>query len=289
MSGQTITSGATSSLTPNAFVKTGSAFSGWAATPAGTAIYADQAAFTMGMLDITLYAKWTTVSTLYEAENAVLTSGAKKNTNHTGYSGSGFVDGFYNSTTARVAFTVAAQYAGSYTVTLRYSAGNGTSSNTGLYVNGTKIKNTTCQSTGNWNTWADRVETVSLTAGNNTIAYKAESSSGSCINLDKITLSAPPLPALTVTPTPAYGNTCINNTLSVTASVPIRSIAWYFNPFNVPGDDRLITSAMSEFTLMGNSLKCNMTAGSTIYCIVTDNAGRSIKSSTWFWGSAFCP
>jgi hypothetical protein len=124
-----------------------------------------------------------------EAENATLSGGANKNTNHTGYSGTGFVDGFYNSTTAQVSFAVNGVSAGSYTVKLHYSAGNGASSNTGLYVNGVKIKNISCAATANWDTWADETETVTLSAGNNTIAYKAETSSGSCTNLDYCTVS----------------------------------------------------------------------------------------------------
>jgi hypothetical protein len=133
---------------------------------------------------------FTAGSSQYEAENATLTGGAKKNTNHTGYSGTGFVDGFYNSATAQTSFTVNVPVAGSYYVKLRYSAGNGTSDNTGLYVNSSqKQKNITCATTSNWNTWADEVEMVWLNAGNNTISYKAESSSNRSINLDFLTLS----------------------------------------------------------------------------------------------------
>lgn len=127
-------------------------------------------------------------ATQYEAENATLSGNAKKNTNHSGYSGASFVDGFYNSTNALVSFTVSAPTAGSATVTLRYSAGNGTSTNTGLYINGSKIKNITCNSTSNWDTWSNQTETVTLNAGNNTINYKAEFSASACINLDYISV-----------------------------------------------------------------------------------------------------
>jgi hypothetical protein len=125
-------------------------------------------------------------ATQYEAESATRSGGANINTNHPGYTGTGFVDGYFNSATAQTLFAVSASAAGSATVTLRYSAGNGTSTNTGLYVNGTKIKNISCAGTANWDTWANQTETVSLNAGNNTIAYKAETSSGSSINLDNI-------------------------------------------------------------------------------------------------------
>lgn len=125
-------------------------------------------------------------ATQYEAENATRSGGANVNTNHPGYTGTGFVDGYFFSASAQTVFTVSASSAGSATITTRYSAGNGTSTNTGFYVNGTKIKNITFNATSNWDTWATQIETVSLNAGNNTIAYKAETSSGSCINLDNI-------------------------------------------------------------------------------------------------------
>jgi mannose/cellobiose epimerase-like protein (N-acyl-D-glucosamine 2-epimerase family) len=132
---------------------------------------------------------YSTQETKYEAESAARSGGANVNTNHTGYSGTGFVDGYYNSTTAQTTFTVNVSSAGTCTLKLRYSAGNGTSANTGLYVNGVKIKNINCAATANWDAWADETETVTLNAGNNTIAYKAETSSTSCINLDYITVS----------------------------------------------------------------------------------------------------
>jgi hypothetical protein len=127
--------------------------------------------------------------TKYEAENASLSGTAKINTNHTGFSGTGFVDGFWNSTTAKASFTVYTGAIGNYSVKLRYSAGNGTSSNTGFYVNGVKIKNLTCPSTGNWNTWANVSEIVELQGGFNTIEYKSESSGSYPINLDFIELT----------------------------------------------------------------------------------------------------
>jgi Divergent InlB B-repeat domain/Carbohydrate binding module (family 35) len=127
--------------------------------------------------------------TQYEAENATRSGGANVNTNHAGYTGTGFVDGYFNSTTAQTVFTVSAPSAGSATITVRYAAGNGTSSNTGLYVNGTKLRNITFNGTGAWATWSTKVETVTLNAGNNTIGLKAETSNSACINLDNIVVN----------------------------------------------------------------------------------------------------
>ncbi len=130
----------------------------------------------------------------FEAENAQLSGTAGVNTNHPGYSGTGFVDGYRNSTTARTTFNVtipSITVSGSYKVVLRYSAGNGKSTNTGLFVNGVNIKNITCESTGDWNTWNNELETITLNPGNNTIAYQATSSSNDCINLDYIDIIGP--------------------------------------------------------------------------------------------------
>jgi uncharacterized membrane protein (Fun14 family) len=126
------------------------------------------------------------VACKYEAESAALSGGAALATNHTGYSGAGFVDGFISNTTAQVLFTISVAVTGSYQITLRYAANLGTSTNTGLYVNTTKIKNITCNNLSSWNTWDDEVEIVTLNAGSNTIAYKADVSATACINLDYI-------------------------------------------------------------------------------------------------------
>jgi outer membrane lipoprotein-sorting protein len=158
-----------------------------------------------------------TIGPKYEAENATLSGGAKMNTNHAGYGGTGFVDGFINNTTAQAAFTVYVQSAGMYYVKLHYSAGNGTSANTGLYVNGTKVKNITCPGTYNWDAWSDETETVPLNAGNNTIAYKAEVSSASCINLDYIIVDY--AGTLTYTITASAG---ANGTISPSGSVVVN-------------------------------------------------------------------
>ena len=125
--------------------------------------------------------------TTYEAENSALSGGAGIYTDHTGYTGTGFVGGYCNTVGATTTFTVNVPTAGTYNIALSYSAGNGTSTNTGFYVNGTKLKNITCNGTSDWNTWATETENVTLNAGNNTIAYKGETSSSQCINLDNIT------------------------------------------------------------------------------------------------------
>jgi uncharacterized protein involved in tellurium resistance len=227
-------------------------------------------------------------ATQYEAENATLSGGAAKNTNHTGYSGTGFVDGFYYSTTAQVSFTVNMANAGSATITLRYSAGNGTSTNTGFYVNGTKIKNITCNTTSNWNTWANEVETVTLNAGNNTIAYKAETSSNTSINLDYISVAAVTY-SLTMT-NDGHGTTSPTGTITVNsgAATSISATAasnYRFVNWTVTSGTATIASSSSASTTVtltsGNStIRANFTAITYSLAVNYSGTGTTVPSGT---------
>ncbi|MET0235025.1 MAG: family 16 glycoside hydrolase [Kibdelosporangium sp.] len=127
----------------------------------------------------------------FEAESAALSGGANVNTDHAGYSGSGFVDG-YGTVGATTRFAMNVGSAGTYNAALRYSngpnpsAGNKTVS---VYVNGAKVRQITVASTGNWDTWATHTEALALRAGANTIAYKVDSGDIGHINLDQLTVS----------------------------------------------------------------------------------------------------
>ncbi|UKS29077.1 discoidin domain-containing protein [Paenibacillus sp. HWE-109] len=138
-------------------------------------------------------------TTTYQAENAVLSGSAAVTTNHTGYQGTGFVEGYW-AQGAATTFNVNAASAGYMDVALRY--GNGfAASSISLYVNGTKVTQSTLPTTNSWDTWLTKTETVYVTAGSNTIAYKYDAGDGANINLDQITVSASSAqkPDLTVT------------------------------------------------------------------------------------------
>ena len=62
---QTLASYATANLTINGFTKTGYTFAGWATTAVGAVAYANQASYTMGTANVTLYAQWTAVTYTY--------------------------------------------------------------------------------------------------------------------------------------------------------------------------------------------------------------------------------
>jgi hypothetical protein len=137
----------------------------------------------------------------YEAESAVLSGGAAIATDHGGYTGSGFVAGYIdaNKGNAATTFTVNVAASGSATVTARYANGTGATMSLSIYVNGSKIRQTTFAPLANWDTWSTQPEALALNAGNNTIAYKFDSSDSGNINLDNIAVAA------AGSPTPAGG------------------------------------------------------------------------------------
>ncbi|MCL4516432.1 MAG: DUF4968 domain-containing protein [Firmicutes bacterium] len=134
----------------------------------------------------------------YEAENASLSGGASVNTNHAGYSGTGFVDGYWNAGAATT-FTVNVPSAGDYDVTLRYANATGSNKTISIFVNNIKLRQTTLSNLANWDTWADKVETIPLNAGVNTISYKYDTGDTGNVNLDYILVPGGTAPKIPVT------------------------------------------------------------------------------------------
>ena len=75
--------------------------------------------------------------TMYEAEDALLQFGVEIGTNHTGFSGTGFVD-HLNSTDCSITFTVNVADAGNHEVTVRYALKD-PERTFSIYVNDVKI------------------------------------------------------------------------------------------------------------------------------------------------------
>lgn len=165
----------------------------------------------------------TASAAVYEAETGALSGGAAVQTDHTGYTGTGFVGGFTDANTgnAQIAFTVSVATAGSNTLGLRYANGTGSGRTLSLYVNGTKIKQTTLAATANWDTWATQNETVTLNAGNNTVVYKYDTTDNGNVNVDSLTVAATATPAdlivTSVTWSPASPQT--GNAMAFTATI----------------------------------------------------------------------
>ncbi|MFF5103352.1 family 16 glycoside hydrolase [Streptomyces sp. NPDC000134] len=130
-------------------------------------------------------------ATLYEAEEAALTGTAGINTDHTGYSGSGFVDRYATEGKAATTFDVTVPKTGDYDVSLRYSNGpnpfQGTKSFS-LYADGKKVRQTSLPSTGDWDTWSTRTERLRLRAGHHSLSYRYDPGDTGHVNLDLITV-----------------------------------------------------------------------------------------------------
>jgi len=129
----------------------------------------------------------------YEAENATLSGGAVVASDHTGYSGGGFVGGYTDGDKgiAATAFAVTTAAAGSTPVGLRYANGTGSTMTLSVYVNGARALDTALPATADWNTWATRTENLPLRAGTNTITYQFDTVDSGNVNLDNITVGSP--------------------------------------------------------------------------------------------------
>lgn len=134
---------------------------------------------------------------IYQAEEASLTGGAWKATNHTGFTGTGFVAGYDNNANASTKFKVNAPASGEYFISLRYSAGDVSGwpkdRTVGFRINeGTLQKITLTGTEASWNTWSEWIQKVSLKSGVNTVEFKCitGSDNSDCINLDKLSVWA---------------------------------------------------------------------------------------------------
>ncbi|MFE0149704.1 cellulase family glycosylhydrolase [Nonomuraea sp. NPDC059007] len=115
--------------------------------------------------------------TRLEAENATISQGAVES-NHAGFSGTGFVNGD-NVAGPYVEWTFNAPSAGTATLALRYA--NGTTANrpSDISVNGALIADDRAfNPTGAWSTWATATLTAPVVAGANTIRATASATGG---------------------------------------------------------------------------------------------------------------
>ncbi|MEV0235542.1 CBM35 domain-containing protein [Nonomuraea sp. NPDC050786] len=126
-------------------------------------------------------------ATEYQAEAATLSQAAVA-TNHTGYTGSGFVD-YVNTTGGYIEWTVNVADSGSHTLTIRYANGTSTNRPMSISANGTATTRD-FPATANWDTWADAQITATLNAGVNTVRATATTANGGP-NVDRLSVSGP--------------------------------------------------------------------------------------------------
>ncbi|WP_327002271.1 glycosyl hydrolase family 8 [Dactylosporangium sp. NBC_01737] len=127
-------------------------------------------------------------TTRYEAESATISQGVVES-NHAGYSGTGFVN-YDNVSGSSVQWTVTAPSAGAATIVLRYSNGTTTGRPMDIAVNGTVVAAAASfGSTTNWDTWQSKTLTANLNAGTNTIRATATTANGGP-NVDWLSVDA---------------------------------------------------------------------------------------------------
>ncbi|MGW1976295.1 glycosyl hydrolase family 28 protein [Streptomyces sp. NPDC001889] len=128
--------------------------------------------------------------TRYEAENASWTPGSTVDSNHTGFSGSGFVN-TPNTTGAHVEWTVTAAAAGTAGLVIGYANGTTADRPMDISVNGTTIAaGRSFPGTGAWTTWRTVTVPAALLSGANTVRVTATTANGAP-NLDHLDVESP--------------------------------------------------------------------------------------------------
>ncbi|WP_175408159.1 CBM35 domain-containing protein [Streptomyces sp. TRM64462] len=150
----------------------------------------------------------TAATVRYEAERAPATCDGTIDTNHSGYSGTGFCNG-RNAVGAAAQFTVDAPQAGTATLTVRFANGTTTARPANVTVNGSAAASTSFQGTGAWASWTTKTLTVPVRAGGNVIRLSPTSADGlpniDHLDADTAGTPSPTGPALYVSPNGSDG------------------------------------------------------------------------------------
>ena len=124
----------------------------------------------------------------YEAESATLGGNASVNNNHTGYTGTGFIDNF-GTVGDSVTFNINVTNPGVQSLVFRYSAAVSATATRTVSVDGSSVGDVQFVPTSDWNTWSTAdIETPSLTTGTHTVTISLGSSDSGFINLDSLVL-----------------------------------------------------------------------------------------------------
>ncbi|WP_373320828.1 rhamnogalacturonan lyase family protein, partial [Rhizocola hellebori] len=144
----------------------------------------------------------------YEAENAPATCDGVIESNHAGFSGSGFCNA-NNAVGAASQFTVNAASGGSATLGIRYANGTTTARPADVLVNGSVAAGGVAfNGTGAWTTYVTVTLTVTVNAGNNTVRLSPTTANG-LANIDfldfELGVITPPTSTPPSSPPPANG------------------------------------------------------------------------------------
>ena len=123
----------------------------------------------------------------FEAETGTLSAGGTFDSNHQGFTGTGFAN-TANAVGAYVDIPVTVAAAGTKTLTFRYADGTSSARPATISVNGTSHGTLNFPATANWDTWSTSSISAPLTAGANTIRV-AGTTAGGAANIDSVTIS----------------------------------------------------------------------------------------------------
>ncbi|MBV7699926.1 right-handed parallel beta-helix repeat-containing protein [Streptomyces sp. TRM70350] len=113
----------------------------------------------------------------FEAESSSATCDGTIDSNHSGYSGTGFCN-TDNASGAAAGFTIEAADAGSATLKVGFANGGSSARSADLVVNGSTVQSVSFEATGAWNTWSTKSLTAQLGSGTNTVRLVATGSAG---------------------------------------------------------------------------------------------------------------
>jgi hypothetical protein len=122
---------------------------------------------------------------IFQAEEADLSGGVAVSTDNEGYSGCGFVQGYYSGSGQKTAFKIEMEKGGRYKSIIRYANAFAGVQALSLYVNGKFIKKLRFKPTGDWESWQEYRAGITMPKGKNTVVLQKDAGDG-CVNLDCI-------------------------------------------------------------------------------------------------------
>ncbi|MEY9936440.1 TIM-barrel domain-containing protein [Streptacidiphilus sp. MAP5-3] len=139
------------------------------------------------------------IGALCEAENGQLAGGAAEANDHTGYTGTGFIDGYEGAGASDTYQITGLPSAGDYTLTIRYANSTGNDGKTttrtlSAQVGGTTQARFSLPVTSSWDSWATAQVTLHLAKGNNTVTVAEAADDSGEVNIDSLAVTQPGAP-----------------------------------------------------------------------------------------------
>jgi pectate lyase len=203
---------------------------------------------------------------VYQAESGSLSQAAVES-NHSGFTGSGFVN-FDNLVGSSAQWTVNQASAGNATITFRYA--NGTTSNRAMAisVNGSVINSALAfNGTGAWANWSTQAVTAYLNAGNNVIRAASTTADGGP-NFDQLSVSGGQVVTSSSVPASSIAPSSVPASSVAPSSVPASSIA----PSSTPASSSVANTSSSVSSSDGDIRPAKM-EGFAAHAGVTGGAG----------------